>query len=633
MRTALAEGVIGPEPRVLLLGSRCVSTPLSEEFRALGFECDFEESLPEAIPRPTDPGAWESLSRMLSAWKAPHSGSLFLAPGISEWASRAELSQIGQALGITVLTPPPRVLSLYQNQLSFLEEAHRLKVPHLVASFEPVQSVREVKALLARLTEGQVEAAFPIVLKSIRGRLNGFGIRVFRSLEELERDLPLWSEQLLRLYNQAIFYIENYREAARFVGVPFARSTAGEWLELPRVDASLMSRCRKLIELCPARGLDPAQEAALSEWTRAVAEETHFVGVGMMEYLVDGNRVFLVEGTPSLSLSFPLWEKISGLNAAHLQLLSHALSERLPRASAAGPATRTAIALHVYAENSLTQIPAPGFIQEISGAREVAIAVAPKSRVPYQGEGIVATICAEGKNHSAALDAAKSALESFWVAGSLQTNTRIVSEILDHPWIRESLFHASFIDEEFIPDLRAPEGLPQILVALCEPMLDLGERSRKGDPVWFVGTQVIREVQAPQIRWEGASAEFVSEGRRGRSGYIRIGGGAPERVCIYPLSEASWMVRVGRTALPVKRVLRSLDPKPPQLFAQSEGRVHAVWVREGAVVPAHAPILVLESLRTLVPHALPVQVRIVHLNVKSGDVVRYGQSLAILEKS
>jgi biotin carboxyl carrier protein len=51
------------------------------------------------------------------------------------------------------------------------------------------------------------------------------------------------------------------------------------------------------------------------------------------------------------------------------------------------------------------------------------------------------------------------------------------------------------------------------------------------------------------------------------------------------------------------------------------------------VVPAHAPILVLESLRTLVPHALPVQVRIVHLNVKSGDTVRYGQSLAILEKS
>jgi acetyl-CoA carboxylase biotin carboxylase subunit len=598
----------------------------------LGFECDFEESLPEALLRPTDPGAWEGASRMLAAWRAPQRGSCFVAPGVSEWASRPELSQIAQAQGVTVLAPPARVLSLYQNQLSFLEEAHKLRVPHLVVSFEPLQSVREVKALLARLTDQSMETAFPIVLKSIRGRLNGFGVRVFRSLEELERDLPLWSEQLKRLYNQAIFYLENYREAARFVGVPFARSVSGEWLELPRVDASLMSRCRKLIELCPARGLDPKQDHALSEWTKAIAESTHFIGVGMMEYLVDGSRVFLVEGTPSLSLSFPLWEKISGLKAAELQLLSQAQAEQLPHVASADASTRTAVALHIYAENSLTQIPAPGFVQEISGGREVAIAVPPRSRIPYQGEGLVATVCTEGDNHCAALSEAQKALESFWVAGSLQTNTRMLSEILEHPWIQERLFHASFIDEDFIPDLRAPEGIASLMVSLCEPMLDLGERSRKGDPVWFVGTQVIRQSAGDQIRWEGASAEFVSEGRRGRSGYIRVNGGAPERVCIYPLSESSWMLRVGRSALPVKRVLRSLDPKPPQLFAQAEGRIHAVWVREGTVVPAHAPILVLESLHTLVPHALPVSVRIVQLNVKSGDVVRYGQSLAILEK-
>ncbi len=61
------------------------------------------------------------------------------------------------------------------------------------------------------------------------------------------------------------------------------------------------------------------------------------------------------------------------------------------------------------------------------------------------------------------------------------------------------------------------------------------------------------------------------------------------------------------------------------------GRVHAILFRGGAVVPAHRPLLIIESLGMLVPHALPVQVRILKWRVATDSEIPSGEELADFE--
>jgi len=50
--------------------------------------------------------------------------------------------------------------------------------------------------------------------------------------------------------------------------------------------------------------------------------------------------------------------------------------------------------------------------------------------------------------------------------------------------------------------------------------------------------------------------------------------------------------------------------------------------RDGATVQAHEPILIVESLGMLIPHALPVDVRIDRWKVTPKQSVHAGQELA-----
>ena len=72
------------------------------------------------------------------------------------------------------------------------------------------------------------------------------------------------------------------------------------------------------------------------------------------------------------------------------------------------------------------------------------------------------------------------------------------------------------------------------------------------------------------------------------------------------------------------------NPKEKKLVALCKGRVHAVLQREGAEVSAHEKLIVIESLGSLVQHAVPVKVKLTSWLVETDQVVEQGQDLAEL---
>jgi len=88
-------------------------------------------------------------------------------------------------------------------------------------------------------------------------------------------------------------------------------------------------------------------------------------------------------------------------------------------------------------------------------------------------------------------------------------------------------------------------------------------------------------------------------------------------------------VRLGNWVMVTRRVPGKSAEKPkPKVASLIPGKVHSILYRDGAIVQAHEPILIVESLGMLIPHALPVDVRIDRWKVIPEQVVHAGQELA-----
>jgi hypothetical protein len=212
---------------------------------------------------------------------------------------------------------------------------------------------------------------------------------------------------------------------------------------------------------------------------------------------------------------------------------------------------------------------------------------------------------------------------------------------LAHPWVKEGIFYAGFVDEEFIPSVRPSPDLARLFVsigsALAPEAAAAGaEKLPEGALVkWAVGDQ-LASPDPTLLNWIGEPEHWSvkKEGRDlpGVSGKLRVADGRVLRACAYPISAGKWRVRVGLWTLQVRRIVQVPGkPQNRKILSLVPGRVHSVLFREGAQIPAHEPILIVESLRMLVPHALPVGVKLRQWNVKRGDQVHSGQELAEFE--
>jgi acetyl/propionyl-CoA carboxylase alpha subunit len=640
MRPDLAEGTDRPRARALVLGPRCVAESLAKRFEEEGYAASVSA---ERLPLPSDPNALSKLRELLGAFAhecgPPRGYAHCVHPGVSVWADRPEISIVGQEFGLNVIAPPARVLSLFANKLTLMAEAERLGIPHLVLDFNPIHSPRELDSVLAHYPR-----RFPVVLKSVRGG-GSEGVLVLHQVEDLERKLPLWLEQLRRNQGEVMLLAERYIEGARHIVVPFARFHDGRFHAFPMTDASLQLRCRKIVEFCPAAEIAPAMERQLAEWTARLAEQSGYTGVGALEFLVDGTRAFLVEGLPRLAADFELWERVAGTNAVSWQL--SAIENRHPEPKCRPVREWSAgVCLRLYAEDPLLQLPQPGVVHELSEQREWRFpGSSAELRLPLQGgedlyesgNGLLGLLLVGSSERLQAMTIARGVLEELWISGSLQTNERFLFELLLHPWVREGIFHAGFVDEEFIPELRPSPELMQIFATVCSTLQTgkgSSDRSR-----WAVGDQWVK-LDPGQLNWVGEPRVWQrAEDAFGISGMVQLADGRKLRVCAYPVSAGRWQVRIGNWFMPVRHVLA--DPsrvarvagKPVQhrLMALVSGRVHSMLYRVDSVVPAHDPLVIVESLRVLVPHALPADARVLEWKVVPEQFVQAGQELAVFQ--
>lgn len=607
------------QARAFVFGPTELAELLTLQFNALGIRA-------EAASTP-------ATDEELHSWLAAHASetSTFIHPGLSFWSERPEFPQIVSGAGFFPVCPSARILSLCLNKLNVMIEAEAAGIPHLAIGLDPLSSLREVEELLTRTGE-----RFPIVLKSLKAA-QGHGMQLVTSLEGLREIVPVWFEQLTRRYSEASILVERCPPSARHVVVPFAADGHRFTQVFSMIDASLQTRWRRMIQFIPAMGLDPKAETALTECVRKWVKHLGFCGFGSMEFLVDGDRVYLIDALARLNAGFPLWDNLLGMRSVEWQLAGLG---QLPLPDKPKKKFGAAVSLRFYAEDPIRQVPCPGLIREITSpyrnetAETLSIWMTrfhAGEEVLWTSTGVIGELFVFAKDRPAAIAAASAEISKLWIAGSLQTNQRFLLEHLQHPFVRENLLHAGFTDEDFIPVGLPPSELVQSMVSLLADFFP-----SEGEVRWLSANQRIAPDSAA-VPTERRFTPFKNGASlSGYSGTYRSPEGKEEPFLFEPVSEGRWLAHFGVWVLPIRRVQARRHPgagpsKIRKILALAPGRIHALLRHPGEELRPHDRACVLESTGVLVPHAVPVAVRLMEWKVAPGEVVEAGRELAVLE--
>lgn len=625
-----AEGFALPTTQVLILGPRAEACRIAQSLEGLGLQSILESDCETPVPSPEE---FESDTK-LKGWlehliarfrrSAPNS-RLSLHPGVSGWADRPELSVIAQDLKVALIGAPGKVLSLFSNQLSLLSEAEALGIPHLVMSFEPIHSIRELERFLEEQSR-----RFPFVLKSIRPA-NRQRICVVQGRDQLKSSFTAWQEQLRTFSNGSIFFAERYLEGGRYITAPFYRDLRGNRRVLGLIDASLQSRNRRLIEMAPAQGLDDRAVHAIENAVHLLSERLGFQGVGALEFLVEGEKAYLIGGLARLAPSFPLWQSLSGIDPVELQIQineGRSVSDSVPHEPIHSLCAR------LYAEDEVLQLPRPGTIKAMSrkrrfrlpgGTAEIALSYDLGESVDIKRDGLVGFVKVEARDRRQLFTIAEAALSEVWIAGSLLVNNAFLRDIVAHPWVKEGHFHAGFIDEDFLYEAEPPDTVRRVFASLC--LRTDEDPDEKG--AWVVGERLTLPLPE-KLRFDEGPRDFLENGMRGYAGVLILEDSPRTPFFVYPVAPDRWLVRIGKWA---RIVRRTRDKRRGQLKIHSlvSGRVHSIRFQAGSMISAHEPVVLIDSLQTLVPHSLPIPLKVKQWKVRAEEWVTLGQELAELE--
>jgi len=647
--------------RAILLGATATEkdvfplAPLTQTLKRLGFECVYPEALP---PSSFDPGAAEHLRAYLEPFARENPGGL-VHPGISSWNEHSDFAGVCLALGLNPVAPSSRVLSTFANQLLLLQEANQLKIPHLALDFESI-GVVGFHAKMRELEERMRDHHGPFVLKSVHPRVPANYFVVQRREDTLE-PLQLWMEQLNANAGDTIVFAEKYLESSRYLSLPFARFNDGSCEFFSEIDASLRDRQGKLIELSPPTHLHSIMRTQLRKWTQKLLDSLHFVGVGSVQFLIDGETPYLISGRSGLDDDYDLWESVSGISALEWQIACIRYGSRADFSQKTEPSSRVFLKTHIKAMDPLLHLPQAGVIDAIRAVPLPSLATEVRCQVHvHEGErfpreiqeipGIlsrqtIAEVIVNSTDIRKLIQATRRALSQLWFSGTIQTNERFISELLEHPFIEKFAFHTGFLEEEFLPAFHPAQELRKIAAMLGHawkegllPVLDVSLRVSASQK-WIVSNFPLEistedeftwgEVQVAPNHWVG---EIQQAGKTFPFGIHRLNPQA---------ARAEWVVRVGVAFFVVKEIAepaRAPDKdaerdqkKIRKLRALITGRVYALLFRAGTRVPAHDRVVLLESMGVLVPHGLPMTATLVKWHVGPEQEVVIGQELADVE--
>lgn len=319
------------------------------------------------------------------------------------------------------------------------------------------------------------EIGFPVLLKASAGG-GGKGMKPVFKEDEFKQALDSAKREAKASFGNDDMLIEKYLTNPRHVEVQIFGDSFGNIVHLFDRDCSLQRRHQKVIEEAPAPNIDEAIREKIYDAAINAAKAVDYIGAGTVEFLLDEDGSFyFMEMNTRLQVEHPVTEEITGIDLVEWQI-KIASGQELPRKQDQIHRCGHAIEARLYAEDALNDfMPQAGTLTHLMPSEWVRFDSAFAPINGYQNEAskqvsifydpMIAKVIIAGENRDEALKEMIKALKNLEIDG-LTTNRSFLQACCSHPDFKDLKLSTKFIDNN-LADLKESADEKADDITLC----------------------------------------------------------------------------------------------------------------------------------------------------------------------
>ncbi len=566
---------------------------------------------------------------IIDACKA--TGAQAVHPGYGFLSERTTFAKALDKAGIAFIGPPPKAIAAMGDKIESKKLAQKAGV-NVVPGYLGDIATTDDAVKIAK------DIGYPVMMKASAGG-GGKGMRLAWSEKDVREGFEATKREGLNSFGDDRVFIEKFIEQPRHIEIQVLGDQHGNILYLGERECSIQRRHQKVVEEAPSPFVTPEMRKAMGEQAVALARAVGYYSAGTVELIVSGadttgKSFYFLEMNTRLQVEHPVTEEITGLDLVE-QMIRVAAGEKLKLSQDDVKLNGWAVENRVYAED-----PYRGFLP--STGRLVRYRPSPEKRdgivvriddgvfeggeVSMFYDPMIAKLVTWGPTREAAIDAQVEALDAFEIDG-IGHNVDFLSALMQHPRFREGNITTNFIAEEYPEGFEGAPADAQLIadLAAIAAMVETTREARAGQ----ISDQLDTNIEPP------------------RDHSVKIGG-AVHRVHIEPF-EGGTMARVNDGA-PVE-IFGNWTPGQRLLGLTIGGRQRTVQIaRNGRkwelttrgathkvqVLDPHVAELSVHMIEKAPPDLsrlllAPMPGLVTRLDVKTGDKVEPGQTVAIME--
>ncbi len=548
------------------------------------------------------------------------SGADAVHPGYGFLSENAAFAAACADAGLIFIGPPIRAIEVMGDKA----RAKRAMIDAGVPCVPGYQGEDQSDARLVRAAE---EIGFPVMVKAAAGG-GGRGMRLVTTPADLPGALSLARSEAKNAFGADELIIEKAISRPRHVEIQVFADAHGHAIHLGERDCSVQRRHQKVVEEAPCPVMTPTLREAMGTAAVNAARAVDYRGAGTVEFLLDADGAFyFLEMNTRLQVEHPVTEEVTGLDLVALQIRV-AQGEHLDLAQSDVRIEGHAIEVRLYAEDPAADfLPSTGPIDlwraPAGEGIRVDAGIASGGEVSPFYDPMVAKIIAYGRTRDEARRRLIAALGATALFGPT-TNRDFLIDVLGQPAFAQGRATTAFIAETYGAEGFAPPAITfddaALAIAVQQARLLRQARARSVFvPDELVGWSSTADLRASARYQIGDATEEVIVRQDGDALEIEAGDRVA-RVTLERLEdEVAWVESAGR------RSALSYVEGALGLIRAATDRVSF------AVRHLSATIQDIEDAAGGGRVTAPMHGKLLSISVKTGDSVKKGDALAVLE--
>ncbi|WP_108803427.1 pyruvate carboxylase [Aquimarina sp. Aq107] len=234
-------------------------------------------------------------------------------PGYGFLSENADFAQSCQENGIIFIGPKVSVLRSLGDKIMAKEVAIANNIPIIQSNKEDLTDVKIAIKEAKRI-------GFPVMLKAASGG-GGRGMRVIRSVEELEKAYPESQREALNAFGDDTVFLEKFVENPKHIEIQIVADHHGNMVHLFERDCSVQRRYQKVIEYAPSYGVSQEILDNLYKYALKICGAVDYNNIGTVEFLVDDDEsIYFIEVNPRVQVEHTVTEIVTGVDLIKTQI-------------------------------------------------------------------------------------------------------------------------------------------------------------------------------------------------------------------------------------------------------------------------------------------------------------------------